>query len=155
MLVIVALDRDGLEKMYIHSSWVHQDRSLSNHFACSMKEDWNYRHAGGNGEHERAFLEWAQGIVVSASAFGENDDAVSIANLFCCIIIRGKCGLSILPLNWNHSGSFHGCAKNRNFEQLGLGNEFRAMKNRCERRDVIPADVIRHENVCLAYLCPL
>src|SRR6476619_1247587 len=107
MLVVVTLGGDGLEKMYIDRSRMHQDRSLSDDFARSVDKDRNNRNTGGDCEDEGTFLERTQRIVVSARAFRENDDAVSIAYLFCGIVVRRKRSLSVLALDGNHSCRLH------------------------------------------------
>src|SRR6266545_446600 len=141
--------------MYMKRPRAHQHRPLGEHVARSVEENRDDRHAGCDRKNERTFLEGADRIVVPTRSFGKNNDRVAGANSFSGDVVRSERRSTRLSLNWNHSDGAYGRTENRNFEELGFGDELVSRQHRGQRWYVEPAQMIRHVDLRLTACHPL
>src|SRR6266849_6962671 len=85
--------------------------------------DWDYRHPGGDRQHERSLLERAKRIFVSAGPLRKDDDRVASPDSLRGHIVSAERGLSVLALDFDHPYGAHCAPKDRHFEELGFCHE--------------------------------
>src|SRR5688572_10568441 len=114
--------------MYMKRPRTHQQRALRKYVARAEKKNRYNRHARGDRENERAFLERADWIVVPSRALRKHDYRVPRSNSFGRDVVCGERSFTCLSVDWNHPNGAYGRAENGNFEELCFCDEFVSRK---------------------------
>src|SRR5256885_7669059 len=107
-----------------------------------MDDRWNDRTLCSDREHEWAFLERTQVIVLSARPLGIHNDRAAALDLLRGNFVRFEGGLSIVAIEKDDPCRFGSVSKQRDFPKLRFGDKAVARKRRGEDEDVEPADVV-------------
>src|ERR1051325_64836 len=106
--------------MYVDVPFFDPERALRHDLARAVDQRWNDRRSRRDGQHEGAFLERPQMIVLAACALGTNDHGAAALDVLCRDLVRLERGLSVVPIDENNSGRLGGLPEERETAQFAL-----------------------------------
>lgn len=105
-----------------------------------------------DGEHEGALLERTEWVGAAACAFWIDSDGCAEFDALGGERVGAKRSLSVGAFDGDRAGGEHGAAEERDFEQLGLGDELDPAEAGGGGEHVVIGDVVDDEDVAVAAL---